>query len=96
MSLRRALIALGLLLLAAAPVAALCGAPGPALWLAGNGLVLSAGIAWERWRYRRPETERPGTGWQRTGERVVDPESGRVTEVWYRPDSGERRYVEPR
>lgn len=96
MSLRRALIALGLLLLAASGIALLRGAFGPALWLAGNGLVLSAGIAWERWRYRAPDTQAPGPGWQRTDERIVDADSGRVTEVWYQPATGERRYIEPR
>lgn len=96
MSLRRALIALGLLLLVGALVAALYGAMGPALWLAGNGLALSAGIVWERWRYRAADAAAPGAGWQRTGERVVDPHSGRITEVWYEPATGERRYVEPR
>lgn len=91
--LRNVLMALGLLCLLGAAAAAALGLYPAVFWLLLNGLVLSAGIAWERWRYRKPETAAPGAGWTRTGERFVDPESGRLTEVHYHAASGERRYV---
>lgn len=36
---------------------------------------------------------RPGN-WRPTGEKFVDPETGRLVEVWFEPDTGERRYVD--
>ena len=59
------------------------------------GCVLVVAIPCERWRYRRNEQSDSGR-WQRTGERFVDPESGRTVEVLYDPGSGERRYVKDR
>ena len=56
------------------------------------GLVLLLGILFERWRYRTVAA--PDVRWQRTGERFTDPESGRVVDVLYDPQSGERHYVE--
>ncbi len=47
----------------------------------------------ERWRYRSAAGD-GGRGWQRTGERFEDPESGQVMEVLFDPSSGQRRYVE--
>ncbi|GAC1623581.1 MAG: hypothetical protein NVS9B10_08670 [Nevskia sp.] len=88
------LMRLGALSLIGSVIAAASGAYPPAFWLLLNGLALTAGIAWERWRYRLPESTAPGPGWQRSGERIVDPDSGRLTEVWYRPATGERRYIE--
>lgn len=33
-------------------------------------------------------------GWRPTGEKFVDPASGKPVEVWFDPDTGERRYVD--
>ena len=44
-------------------------------------------------RYRRGTPASVGPGWQQTGERFRDEESGDWMEVWFRPESGERRYV---
>jgi hypothetical protein len=55
------------------------------------GVVVLAAVLLERWRYRRAADH--GGVWQETGERFVDPESGRLTKVLYDPGSGERRYV---
>ena len=96
MWLRRVLIVAGLLSLLGSALAAQRGLWSPAFWLLLNGLALSAGVVWERWRYRMPESAAPGAGWQRTGERFIDPETGQLTEVWYQPVSGERRYVTAR
>jgi len=56
-----------------------------------GGLVV-IGILCER-RYRDTK-EQPEAHWQATGERFVDPTSGKNVEVYYDPTSGERRYVE--
>jgi hypothetical protein len=86
---------LGVGLLTAALVSSLRGFFVPALWLAVQGAVVILGIVFERWRYTRNGQSRPiGAGWQVTDERFVDPESGRLVEVWFDADSGERRYVD--
>jgi hypothetical protein len=54
--------------------------------------VLLFGLLVEQWRYK-PLTTRPGPGWVPTDERFVDPESGRLVTVFYKPSTGERRYV---
>jgi hypothetical protein len=42
---------------------------------------------------RRPLDAPPGRDWNFTGERFIDPKSGALLEVWYRPKTGERAYV---
>lgn len=91
--LRSVLLVLGALSLLGAAICAAQGLYPATFWLLVNGLAMTAGIVWERWRYRALDTVTPGPGWQRTGERFVDPETGRLTEVWFEPASGERRYV---
>ena len=56
-----------------------------------GGLVVM-GILFER-RYRH-NSQQPDSRWQATGERFMDPTSGKEVEVHYDPKSGERRYVE--
>jgi membrane protein implicated in regulation of membrane protease activity len=66
------------------------------LWgwqLALPGLLLVAAVAVERWRYRAVDRDRPGPDWQATGERFVDPETGKLVTVYDKPATGERRYV---
>jgi hypothetical protein len=36
---------------------------------------------------------RPGN-WRPTGEKFIDPETGKPVEVWFEPNTGERRYVD--
>ena len=91
--LRTALLTIGLASLAAAAALTLLGIWPAALWCLINGALLTLGLLFERWQYRRPQTQAPGAGWQATGERFVDPGSGVLTEVWFEPSSGERRYV---
>jgi hypothetical protein len=55
------------------------------------GVVILLGTVFERWRYNNREAS-GGGNWQATGERFVDPESGKEVEVLYDPDSGERKY----
>lgn len=42
---------------------------------------------------RTPLEHPPGAGWEKTGERFVDPRTRVLVDVWYRPASGERAYV---
>ncbi|HTD36140.1 MAG TPA: hypothetical protein VK669_01405 [Candidatus Limnocylindrales bacterium] len=59
--------------------------------LCGFGTVLVIGLLFER-RYRGHVTE---TGhWEKTGERFIDPASGKLVEVRYDPRTGERDYRE--
>lgn len=67
------------------------GDKGAGLNLLCAGVVIFAGVVFERWRYRKKDS--PGVNWQPTGERFADPQSGEIVEVHYDPDSGERRYV---
>jgi hypothetical protein len=91
--LRAALAAAGLALVAAAAVLAEAGCAALA-WRAGVfGVVLAFAGLVERWRYKRLAATRPGSGWIVTGERFVDPESGKLVTVYCHPPSGERRYV---
>jgi hypothetical protein len=92
--LRRAVLGLGAALVAGGLLLIRAGCPlGVGLRLAIPGLMLIAAVIGERWRYRRLETGRPGSGWIATDERFVDPESGKLVTVFYRPATGERRYV---
>ncbi len=56
------------------------------------GAILVAAVLCERWRYR-PREDDGSDGWQKTGEQFVDPESGKLVHVLYRPETGERRYT---
>ncbi|MGH7030733.1 MAG: hypothetical protein ACREE9_21280 [Stellaceae bacterium] len=92
--LRSALLVSGLALLGGAAACAQAGRGFGAVWrLALPGLVLLAAALVERWRYKRLAGSRPGPGWVATGERFVDPETGKLVTVYYRPSTGERRYV---
>jgi hypothetical protein len=76
--------ALGLAVFRRFPPAAMLG-----LW----AVIFLAGLVIERWRYQRLGAAPPGPGWQRTEERFVDPETGRLVTVYFHPATGERRYV---
>jgi len=41
----------------------------------------------------RVETALSGAGWEATGERFIDPETGKQVTVYYDPKSGQRQYV---
>ena len=88
--LRKALLLVALGLLGAGAIAFLIGAPA---WmpLFFWGAVLGALVIFERWRYAASHQGSSGA-WQATGERFIDPESGRAMQVFYNPATGERRY----
>jgi hypothetical protein len=58
--------------------------------LLGGGVIV-LGTLFERWRYKNRNASRAGD-WQPTGERFVDPGTGKDVEVLYDPQSGERKY----
>lgn len=91
--LRRVLLVLGIAGLVAAFICLLARAYTAALYFLIQGLVLTLGILLERWRYVRNVNRNKGR-WQSTGERFVDPTSGKLTEVYYNPETGERDYQE--
>jgi hypothetical protein len=62
--------------------------------LIGGGIIV-AGTLFERWRYNNKNVPMDAD-WQATGERFVDPETGKNMEVFYDPSSGERQYREIR
>jgi hypothetical protein len=92
---RTIVVAIAALLAAGALALALAGCVPPAATLAGWAAILAIGLAVERWRYRRLDAAPPpqSAGWQTTGERFVDPETGRLVTVYFHPATGERRYV---
>lgn len=59
-----------------------------ALW----GSVLFVLIVLERWRYVQVSKSDPAQ-FQATDEQFIDPETGKLTQVFYHAASGERRYV---
>jgi hypothetical protein len=88
------LYVLGAALLLGAGLAALTGlfvAFVPQLLLAG--LLVVVGLAIERWRYKPLIDTGPDPAWTDTGERFVDPSSGRLTAVYFDPRDGARHYV---
>jgi hypothetical protein len=92
--LRHGLYAVGIALLVLAAVAAVSGVLFAFWWqLLVAGVVLVAGLAFERWRYKPLREKRPDPHWSDTGERFVDPESGRLTGVWFDPRTGTRHYL---
>lgn len=90
--LRTLLLWLGVLALLCAALATLYGNYAAALWLLVNGLILTLGIVFERWRYKPAKSPQAAKGTP-TGERFIDPKSGALMEVYYDAASGERSYV---
>ena len=60
--------------------------------LAVGGVVIAA-LVFERWRYTL-QIDRAYGRWEATGERFVGPTSGRLVEVRYNRDTGQRDYVD--
>ncbi len=86
-----------LLSLAALGIGALClllGADPPAYTLLIWGAILLAAVVYERFRYKLLARAQPGADWERTSERFVDAESGKLVTVYVQPQTGERQYVE--
>ena len=63
------------------------------VYLAISGFLIVGGILFERRGYSS-RVDRTHGKWQPTGERFTDPTTGRVVEVYYNPQTGERDYHE--
>lgn len=90
-----ALYVVGAILLLIAAIALLVGGTLalflPQLIIGGAFLIIALAI--ERWRYKPIGEGRPDPRWSDTGERFVDPETGRLTAVYFDPANGERHYI---
>ena len=92
--LRRLLIAYGVLCLIGAGILLVAHVTiALVIYLAINGLIITGGILLERSSYRS-KADRTQGNWQSTGERFNDPTSGKLIEVYYNPQTGERDYRE--
>jgi len=93
--LRYAVIAFGVLYLAIALFLVFLDVDTPLfiIYLVLCGSLIAGGVVFERSRYK-PQVRRDVGRWQDTGERSVDPSTGRVTKVMYNPATGERDYEE--
>jgi hypothetical protein len=56
-----------------------------------SGAIVVLGTLFERWRYYNRNASVAGD-WRKTGERFIDPATGKDVEVLYNPQTGERRY----
>jgi hypothetical protein len=92
-ALRAALYIVGGVLAAGAVLLALAGFLAATFWLAVWAAALIIGLLIERWRYKPLTGRPPGPDWQKTGERFIDPETGKLVTVYFHPASGERRYI---
>lgn len=92
----RAIVAIigGLFAAGALVMAILCVLPA-AIMLAVWAAIFLVGLLIERWRYKKLSPVPPGSDWQQTDERFVDPETGKLVTVYFRPATGERRYIAP-
>lgn len=90
--LRRVLYWLGLLAVLVGSFAAMSGYGVAGFWLLVNGAALTLGMLAERWRYKPSLRAHEAKG-RPTGERMLDPVTGEVTEVYFDPATGERSYV---
>ena len=91
--LRAVILAIGALMMLGGLLIAATGAAGPALWLFAVGMLLVIGTVFERVFYKPLVNRAPGPGWTDTGERFVDPETGKMVKVLYNASTGERQYV---
>jgi hypothetical protein len=90
--LRTFVIAVAAILMCAGVGLLACGVHAPGWQALVIGGIVLIGTLFERWRYRHIE-ERPEGQWQRTGERFIDPSTGKPLEVIFDPRTGERRYI---
>lgn len=89
---RAIVLAIGLLCCAGGVLGVTLGGAEAGIGFLVFGLLILAGTLFER-HYHRNLTALPGPGWERMEERFKDPSTGEILDVWYNPQSGERRYV---
>lgn len=93
--LRIVLIAIGILLIVGGLVTMRAGdyglAAGVQFFIGGGFLLFVLLVEARRYGANKKPTQGP---WEATGERFVDPSSGKLTEVRYNPQTGDREYVQ--
>ncbi len=75
-----------------------------AVWLQGPRAIPAAVVAaivligglFENHRYKAVLSQQPPRGWEATGERFIDPETGELVDVYYNSATGERCYIAAR
>jgi hypothetical protein len=89
-------LGLGLVLLGVAIVTAIVGAPVSIIaWSGTLGVLLIIGTLFERVRYKAVAPTPPlGPGWVETQEKFRDPTTDRWVQVYFKPETGERSYVD--
>lgn len=93
--LRALLILIGIIGLTGAAITFLLQGPlSVILWAGIVGTIFLLGGAFERIWYKKVASQPPGPGFVLTSERFVDPETGRLVDVYERPETGERAYVD--
>lgn len=92
--LRKGLVTVGVLIAILGAAALTSGVLGPSVAFLIWGCVLVAALLFERFRYKRLAARSPGPGWERTTERFVDEETGKMVTVYVQPGTGERVYVQ--
>lgn len=90
---RTVLAVIGAALAVVAAILAACGIVGGAIGAGVWAVILLLAALFERWQYKPLGPRPPGPDWQDTGERFVDPETGKLVTVYFHPSTGERRYI---
>ena len=57
------------------------------------GTVLLIALLFEKHRYQQPPIDNLDE-WEKTDEQFIDPDSGKLKQVYYHPSTGDRRYVD--
>ena len=91
---RKGLITIGILVIVLGVAALASGIASSSYVFLFWGVALIAAIVLERFRYKPIARKAPGPGWQRTDERFVDDETGKMVTVYVKPETGERTYVQ--
>jgi hypothetical protein len=90
---RRGLLTIGVLVLILGATALISGIASSYVFFFW-GAALIAAIVFERSRYKKIARKSPGPEWQRTSERFMDDETGKMVTVYIQPQTGERAYVQ--
>ena len=94
-ALRAALGAIGLLALILAAWMVYLRAPVAAVfWLCAIGAVLVFAALFERVTYKKLAPRKPPPDFTPSAERFIDPATGKLVQVYVKPETGERVYVD--
>jgi cell division protein FtsW (lipid II flippase) len=91
--LRNVVLGFGVLCLVAGLVSIFVAGFPPAIVFGIWGVLIVAGVVFERVRYKPLERAAPTGRWRRTAERFIDDETGEPVTVFIDPETGERKYV---